>query len=29
MIIVIVVKIQETNSDTGIHNRVITVLHEQ
>ena len=29
IIIVIVVKVQETSSDTGIHNRVITVLHEQ
>ena len=25
----IVEKVQETSSDTGVHNRVITVLHEQ
>ena len=25
----IVEKVQETSSDTGVHNRAITVLHEQ
>ena len=25
----IVEKVQETSSDTGVHNRPITVLHEQ
>ena len=29
IIIGIVEKVQETSSDTGLHNRAITVLHEQ